>query len=622
MWCMEGLESRQLLSAWYVSLTGSDTSPGTLRQPFLTIQHAADIAQPGDTVFIRKGVYHETVTPPSSGTAAAPITFRPYKKESVTIDGADPLSGWQSGASGVYQTQAMPWDLGDGKNQLFYSGQMMNEARWPNITSGTAGLWQQTFAQAATVTPTQGRFGLAAATITVPGLSDPSGAWVGATIHIAPGQGWVFETGTVTASSPGSLTFLYTQLNPATDQTLTAGDRFYLTGKFQALDGPGEWFRDATSGVLYFQPPAGGSNLNAGQVEAKHRLYGFDLSGRSYVTINGINLFACTINTDASSTHNTIASINARYVSQQLNNADPWADKLHPHTTGIILNGAANVLQDSTIDYSSGDGVFLGGSGNTVRNTIIADTDYAGFDEAGVTTLGSNEVVSGNTIYNTGRSGVVARYSPNVSVDHNRIYNIGLLTTDLGGIYLWNTDGQGSQISYNVISDIHTGGYGGAGIYLDNSASNYIVHHNVVWNTDAALKMNPPSINNQIYNNTLVGTRALETSGDKDMSGSILVNNIFVGPADIGAGATQSRNLTDPPGQNDVQFIAPARNDYRLTRTSPAVHAGQTIPGYATSYRGTAPDLGAYPFGKKPFTAGVSKPVLRQMQLVSKLKLT
>ena len=49
---VETLESRTLLSAWFVSTTGADTNPGTLAAPFKTIQHAADVAHPGDVVQI------------------------------------------------------------------------------------------------------------------------------------------------------------------------------------------------------------------------------------------------------------------------------------------------------------------------------------------------------------------------------------------------------------------------------------------------------------------------------------------------------------------------------------------------------------------------------------------
>src|SRR3954452_14859908 len=74
----EALESRVLLSSYFVSTSGDDGNPGTLSAPFRTIQQAADVADPGDTVFIRGGTYRETVRPAHSGSASNPVTFKPY----------------------------------------------------------------------------------------------------------------------------------------------------------------------------------------------------------------------------------------------------------------------------------------------------------------------------------------------------------------------------------------------------------------------------------------------------------------------------------------------------------------------------------------------------------------
>ena len=72
----------------YVSLSGSDASAGTIAAPFRTITHAANVAQPGDTIHVRGGVYTERVKIYSKGTASARITFRPYGSEKVTLDGS------------------------------------------------------------------------------------------------------------------------------------------------------------------------------------------------------------------------------------------------------------------------------------------------------------------------------------------------------------------------------------------------------------------------------------------------------------------------------------------------------------------------------------------------------
>ena len=114
-------------------------------------------------------------------------------------------------------------------------------------------------------------------------------------------------------TSPGSVTFKYiSQAGGPGDPA--AGDPFYITGKLAALDAAGEWFRDAAANTLYLWTPTGDSPANH-LVEAKARTYGFELSGLSYITIRGINFFACSINTSSTSTHDTIDGIQALYVS-------------------------------------------------------------------------------------------------------------------------------------------------------------------------------------------------------------------------------------------------------------------------------------------------------------------
>ncbi len=65
---------------WYVSIQGDDGWSGTSAQPFRHIQKGADMAQPGDTVFIKGDPtpYTEQVTLPRSGTPSARISFKPW----------------------------------------------------------------------------------------------------------------------------------------------------------------------------------------------------------------------------------------------------------------------------------------------------------------------------------------------------------------------------------------------------------------------------------------------------------------------------------------------------------------------------------------------------------------
>jgi len=76
-------------SSLYVSTHGSDSNPGTKEKPFLTVQHAADVAKPGDTINLRAGKYCERLAVTSSGNAAQGyITFRSEPGETAVLDGS------------------------------------------------------------------------------------------------------------------------------------------------------------------------------------------------------------------------------------------------------------------------------------------------------------------------------------------------------------------------------------------------------------------------------------------------------------------------------------------------------------------------------------------------------
>ena len=56
-----------MTSVLHVAPTGSDTARGEKDSPFRTINRAAAVAQPGDTVVVHGGEYREWVTPRRGG---------------------------------------------------------------------------------------------------------------------------------------------------------------------------------------------------------------------------------------------------------------------------------------------------------------------------------------------------------------------------------------------------------------------------------------------------------------------------------------------------------------------------------------------------------------------------
>jgi fibronectin type 3 domain-containing protein/regulation of enolase protein 1 (concanavalin A-like superfamily) len=597
---LEWLEGRLLMAAtYYVAPTGSDSNFGDLARPLRTIQEAANRAAPGDTVLVRAGVYREAVTVPRSGTASAPITFKPYNNEVVTVSGADPVTGWAKHSGSVYKAN-QDWDLGEGNNQVFVDGQMMIEARWPNTTldvskpkRDTVDAINATFAGDASY-----------ATITDNELdSFPAGTWDGGTIHISSGQSWVTQAGTITDSGPGTLSFDYVQrLNPKSDrfEKPEAGDPYYLTGKFVALDSAGEWFYDAGDDRLYLWTPKG-DDPSAHAVEVKRRSDAFDLSGRSNITIQGLNIFAATIVTDAGSDDIVIDGVNARYVGHFTTSETGWEV---PVDSGIYLAGTDSVIRNSTVAFSAGHGVSLGGSRNRVENNVIHDFGYSGANGAGIRAQGTAHFIRNNTVYNGGRSGILVSRFVAGRILNNLVHDVMLQNTDGGGIYTFGTNGQGAEIAYNRIYNVNTGGFGGVGVYLDNGSTNFVVHHNLTYNVTHGTKLNPPGPYNQVFNNTFVAnSRGVATSGTKDMTGTTFRNNIFTKQVDIGSTAIQEANVYS--GTNPL-FVDPANGDYRLQSTSPAIDIGVKLPAYTDGYNGAAPDAGAFEYGRTPWTAGQS----------------
>ena len=91
----------------HVATTGLDTNPGTEQQPLLTINRAAELAKPGDTVIVHEGEYREWVQPARGGLSdARRITFEAAQGEHVVIKGSEVVDGWER--EGDLWTVAVP----------------------------------------------------------------------------------------------------------------------------------------------------------------------------------------------------------------------------------------------------------------------------------------------------------------------------------------------------------------------------------------------------------------------------------------------------------------------------------------------------------------------------------
>ena len=604
-------------SAYYVAKNGDDSNSGTsLSAPFQTIQKCASVMIPGDTCYVRAGTYRETITPTNSGTPSAAIAFQPYNGESVTISGADVISGWSVYSGAIYKSSSMNWDLGPGKNQIFVDGQMMTEARWPNTGTdlsnptwavATGGSSDRSHPFGSPIDPNE-RW-----TITDSDLDQLAGFWNGALINHLSNSGWTTQSGIVTSHTPGRVTFSLLSNRYGVGK----GTKYYLTGKLGALDTAREWFFDRDVLTLYLWTPAE-DDPSSHIVEAKRRPYALDLSGKSNITIGAFNIFATAIKTDMSSSRITMDGINALYVSHLSRVEGPgWVTQWD---TGIMLHGSDNILQNCTVAFSAANGVDLLGTNHKVTNCTIHDINYLALNGAAIHThsrtdrrlglLGvpnSGHEISHNTLYNSGRF-LVFQAGQAMKITHNHMYNASLQIQDSGIYYTHSTDGGGTEIAYNLVHDNRTNSSGdgsfssfgwGPGIYLDSDSSNFLIHHNVVWNTPGpGIFLNTVSSNQQIYNNTLWN------NGNSAIMGGDINVKVYNNFSDQGFSGTDFRNnLTS----SNPQFVDSANGNFQLQPESPAIDQGIVISGFTDGYIGLAPDIGAYEFGVPAWTAGANK---------------
>ncbi|MBW8699094.1 hypothetical protein MBT84_05795 [Streptomyces sp. MBT84] len=579
----------------YVSTRGSDANPGTVKSPLRTVQKCATSAGPGDTCVIASGTYRETVTPARSGTASARITYRAAPGAHVVIDGSDPVTGWSAvtasdlskleaadptltdsdfsvaaSAGKIYQTSVVLNPALPG-NQLFIDGDMLGEAQWPYPG----------------IDPTRPVYNSADSgttdTLYDSALTQPAGYWTGA--RLTSHNWFVSETGTITGSSVGSVTAA--GLPACVGLSPNQQNLYSLTGKLQAFSHPGQWFYNDATHRLYIWTADSGSPYTH-IVEAKQRNVAVDLSGRSYISVVGIGIRAATAQTSASSTHDVLDDIDARYVSHYMDlKVDPGkvtatdpCDVLTAGetTSGILLRGRANTLRNSRINYSAGNGVLLAGTGNVVTNNLITRVDYRGSYAAGINVLGTDQTITHNTVANSGRSDinidnkVAGTTAAGHEIAYNDLSDYGNLVVDVGAIYICcQVDLAGTRIHHNDLHDaaLFAASAPAPGVYLDLSTHNATVYDNVAWNrtTYGVVLINPngsTTSGNRIYNNTSGTDRKSVSLFGGTYSDTEVANNI--GDADTMTGVSSTNNL---PQASGPQFTNPSELDFTLKPTSP-----------------------------------------------------
>ena len=519
---------------FYVATNGNDTWPGTLAQPFRTVDRArvavqglkAHVSGRAIRVLIRNGTYYLsstwTFTGQDSGTTATPILYANYPGESPVISGGQPITGWVATSSTQWQT-TLP-------SGTYFTQMWVNGARRYRPRTTPSGYLYIT-----------GEYSTTGSTTSVNELSYSTKAYLGVPSSIAnlsdveliDFEAWDVPHLRVASVNTSTQRIVTTAALPMNSIYFgfIPGHRFLLENVKESLRVPGEFYLDRPTHVLTYLPVSG-ETITSTSFVAPHLWKILSAADLSYVTFQGLTFAHSDWQVPANG-----------YVGGQADNSMPAAI--------TVTNATGVVFESDTVEHTGAYGIEFQGTGAAggaspylaqFRNGLITDTgaggirvgSYAVCSGAGTHNntnvpqyvyVGNNLITGGGRVAPAGYA-VLVGDAHHVLVEHNEIsdfYNVGVgvgfnwgwacnfahddvvrynyihdlgegVTSDLAAVYYLTGANSGNAVLNNRVHDIvhdPNGGYGGWGLYVDAGGSGVQVENNLVYRTsDASLHVN------------------------------------------------------------------------------------------------------------------------------------
>lgn len=309
---------------FYVATDGNDgwsgrlaaPNAGKMDGPFATLERARDevrkrktagpLPAGGAVVELRAGVFERErafeLSKEDAGTAEAPIVYRARPGNSVRLIGGKRITGFAPvtdpavlqrlvpAAQGqVWQVNLRSAGIADygppngGGLELFFQGQPMTVARWPN-----AGFVKIVQVRGPTPVNVRGTKGCAEGIFTYDG--DRPQRWAGEKDVWLHGYWfWDWADQRQKVESIDGEKRVVTLAKPYHHYGYRNGQWFYAFNVLAEIDQPGEWYLDRATGVLYFWPPA---PLASGEVLVSVVPTLIRLTDTAHVTVSGLTLEA------------------------------------------------------------------------------------------------------------------------------------------------------------------------------------------------------------------------------------------------------------------------------------------------------------------------------------------
>lgn len=670
-----GLAAEETKADFYVAPTGNDAWSGRLAEPnkagtdgpFASLARAQEAVrqlrrrEPDRktpvTVLIRGGVYYlpETLvfTPADSGTAQSPAVYAAYPGELPMISGGTRLTGWRVTADGRWQVHLPEVERGEWDFcQIWVNGERRYRPRLPKDG------YYFIEAEAPPTEENQGkgydRFVFKEGQIRSDwrNLGD---------VDVLVFHMWTMSRLRIKSVDDSTRTVTFTGPTVAAAWTadLAKGRRFIVENVHEALERPGEWYLDKSTGVLTYIPMPGEApdttEVVAPRLERLVQIKGDGTLGqwvenlvfrglvfehsnwvegpKGYAfgqaeailpgAISATGARECVFEDCAVRHVGTYAvefGPGCKYC--RLENCDLWdmgAGGVKIGEMGIARDPNAvadhNVVRNCTIAHGgrlhpAGIGIWIGQSpDNLIEHNDIFDLYYSGMSIGW--TWGYGPAIAQRNI-----------------VQYNHIYQIGQnVLSDMGGIYTLGNH-EGTILRFNHIHDVDYFYYGGWGIYFDEGTTRILAENNVVYRTNGGCFHQHYGRDNVVRNNIFAFDQSQQVArtrpedhisfffernivywrqgvllgGNFSGEGYRFDNNVYWNA--LGADfnfAGMSLDQWREKGQDvhsliaDPLFVDPDNADFRLRPDSPAFQVGFQPIDISTAGRQTKSRFGPVP---------------------------
>lgn len=546
---------------YYVSsVSGNDANDGMSEtSPWQTIAKINEVIfEDYSTILFKRGeVFRGAI---SSKKFPIGLTFGAYGNgENPIIAGSVQITGWvptnhPALNPNVYEADVSAFIVKDNKGNentiehLFVNGELMTVARYPNVDSPAQKNWLKVGASAGNDAFTDPQ---------LVAYSKPNNYWKDATLRIR-NYSWTYEVRKVTGyqAAKGKIT-----AKGLGSQLPEWG--YFLDGKLEELDHPGEWYYDAEAKKVYVYPP---------QNDDPNTLL---IEGSTYGT--GISI---TWHEDNSLVEN-LTFRHFTNVGAHLNSSDNVILQnchFEHNVTGLSIWNTADILiTNNTFDHQFKNAIGLSAqTGFDVKNSIIEKNQitntamypvygvrYEGvYGGIGISVFGKAYTVRQNTVENTGWTGIYLKADGHHLIENNVVRKSLLLLNDGGAVGIGsngniirgnfvlesvgNVDESNGCGSTNSTPCMHHPSYG-MGVGADNNFKDNVIEGNTVANNaHQGIRLNA-FVNTVVRNNVIYNNKknqiVIEDKKGKSRNNTIEGNIIYaLNPDQIGVSLTNNTN--------------------------------------------------------------------------------